>query len=65
MHHQVKKGFRGIFVGITQHQKVYLVYVPHKRKILSSYNVVFDESFSSSLAYTSQQYAEAVDMLLH
>ena len=25
MRHQAKKGFRGIFVGITEHQKVYLV----------------------------------------
>ena len=33
MCHQVQKGFRGIFVGITKHQKGYLVYVPHKRKI--------------------------------
>ena len=45
MLHQAQKGFRGIFFGITQHQKGYLVYVPHKHKILSSYNVVFDESF--------------------
>ena len=28
MRHQAQKGFRGIFVGIPQHQKVYLVYVP-------------------------------------
>ena len=30
MCHQSQKGFRGIFVGIPQHQKGYLVYVPHK-----------------------------------
>ena len=30
MHHQAKKGFRGSFYGIPQHQKGYLVYVPHK-----------------------------------
>ena len=28
MRHQAQKGFRGIFVGIPQHQKGYLVYVP-------------------------------------
>ena len=37
-------GFRGIFVGIPQHQKGYLVYVPSTRKVISSYDVVFDES---------------------
>ena len=36
--------------------------VPSTRKIISSYGVVFYESFSSTLAYTSQPYAEAMDM---
>ena len=43
MRHQAQKGFRGIFVGISEHQKGYLVYVPSTRKIISSYDVVFDE----------------------
>ena len=62
MRHQAQKGFRGIFVGIPEHQKGYLVYVPSTSKIISSYNVVFDESFSSALAYTSQPYSEAMAM---
>ena len=62
MRHQAQKGFQGIFVGIPQHQKGYLVYVPHTRKIIYSYNVVFDVIFSSALAYTSHPYAEAMDM---
>ena len=45
MHHQSQKGFRGIFVGIPQHQKGYLVYVHRARKVIVSYNVVFDEIF--------------------
>ena len=45
MRYQSQNGFCGIIVGIPQHQKGYLVYVPHKRKIISSYNVVFNESF--------------------
>ena len=45
MRHQAQKGFRGIFVGIPEHQKGYLVYLPSTRKVISSYNVVFDESF--------------------
>ena len=54
--HQVQKGFLGIFVGIPQHQKGYLVYVPIKRKIISSYDVIFDESFYSALAYMPRHY---------
>ena len=63
MHHQAQKGFRGILIGFPQHQKGYLFYVPHRRKILSSYDVVFDEICSSGLAYTSQPYAEAMAVL--
>ena len=53
MRHQAQKGFCGIFVGIPHHQKEYLVYVPSTRKIISSYDVVFDEIFYSALEYTS------------
>ena len=45
MRHQAQKGFHGIFVVISEHQKIYLVYVPSTRKVISSYNVVFDEKF--------------------
>ena len=38
------------------------MYVPSTRKIISSYDVVFDESFSSVLEYTSQPYSEAMAM---
>ena len=64
MRHQAKKGFCGIFVGIPQHQKMYLVYVPSTRKIMYSYGVVFDESFSSVLSYTSKPYPEEMAMLM-
>ena len=63
MCHQAQKGFRGIFVGILQHQKGYLLYAPITSEIISPYDVVFDESFSSALAYTSQTYSEA--MVIH
>ena len=39
MCHQAQKGFHGIFIGIPQHQKGHIVYVPHRHKIISSYNV--------------------------
>ena len=62
MRHQAQKGFCSIFVGIAQHQKGYIVYVPSTSKIISSYDVDFDEIFSSALAYTSQPYSEAMVM---
>ena len=49
-------------MGIPQHQKGYLVYVPSTRKVISSYDVKFDESFVSALSYTSRPYAEAMAM---
>ena len=36
--------------------------VPGTRKMISSYDVVFDEKKSIALAYTSQPYAEAMAM---
>ena len=62
MRHQAQKVFRGIFVGIPQLQKGYLVYVPSTRKVILSYDVVFDESFPSALSYTSRPYTEAMAM---
>ena len=62
MCHQAQKDFRGILIGIPQHQKGYLVYVPSTRKIISSYDVVFDESFYSTLVYMSQTYVEVMAM---
>ena len=38
------------------------MYVPSTRKVISSYDVVFDKSFSSALSYTSRPYAEAMAM---
>ena len=38
------------------------MYVPSTRKIIYSYDVVFDESFSSALAYMSRPYSEAMAM---
>ena len=61
MRHQEQKRFHGIFIGIPEHQKGYLVYVPSTRKVISSYNVVFDENYSSALSYTSQPYSEAIE----
>ena len=42
MHHQSQNVFRGISVGIPQHQKGYLVYVPSAWKIVFSCDILFD-----------------------
>ena len=62
MRHQAQKGFCGIFVGIPEHQKLYLVYIPSTRKVILSYDVVFDENVSSALSYMSRPYSEAMAM---
>ena len=62
MHHQAQWGFCGILVGIPQNQKWSIVYVPHKPKIVFSYNVVFDENFSSALMYMQKPSVETMDM---
>ena len=38
------------------------MYVTSTRKVISSYDVVFDQSFSSVLSYTSRPYLEAIAM---
>ena len=38
------------------------MYIPSTRKIISSYDVVFDGSFSSALTYASRPYSEAMAM---
>ena len=38
------------------------MYVPSTRKVILSYDVVFEESFSSALSYTSRPYSEALAM---
>ena len=62
MRHQAQKGFHSIFVGIPEDQKGYPVYVPSTIKVILSYDVVFDEIFSSALSYTSHTYSEAMAM---
>ena len=58
--HQSQNFFCGIFVGITQHQKCYLIYVPSTQKIVFSQDVLFDENVSSMLAQPSRPYSEAL-----
>ena len=64
MYDNAQEGFRGIFVGITEHQRGYLVYVPSTRKVISACDVVFDKNISSALSYTSRTYSEEMVMCL-
>ena len=43
MRHQSQNIFCGIFIGIPQHHKGYLFYVPSTQKIFCSHDVVFKE----------------------
>ena len=38
------------------------MYVSSTRKVISSYDVVFDKFFSSAMSYTSRPYSEAIVM---
>ena len=38
------------------------MYVPSTTKVIPSYDVLFDRSFSSALSYKSRPYAEAMAM---
>ena len=40
MSHQATKKFRSILIGIPQHEKQYLVYIPHREKIISLQDIV-------------------------
>ena len=61
MFHQSKKGFWGIFVGIPQHPKGYLAYIPSTWKIVSLRDVIFENKYSA-LAYISRPYSESLAM---
>ena len=45
MRQQAQKVIRGIFIGIPEHKKGYLVYVRSTRKVIPPYDVVIDKSF--------------------
>ena len=65
MCHQAQNVFRGIFIGIPQHQKGYLVYIPITCKIVSTHGAVFDETFSSALEYTHHVFIQRHSLCDH
>ena len=62
MRHQAQKGYRGIFVGMPENQEGYLCYVPSIRNTVTSYDALFDKTFSSALAYSEKPYHDAMSM---
>ena len=63
MRHRWQKVFRGIFVGIPQHQERYLFTYPTNARSYLRTMSFLNDIFSSALAYTSHPYSEAMDML--
>ena len=61
MRHQAQKFLRYLCLDCIASKRVSCVRTMHKEDI-SSYDVVFGESFSNALAYTSQPYSEAMSM---
>jgi hypothetical protein len=49
---QTEQGIRGIFFGFELNQKGYGFYDPGSRQLYISYDIIFDEMFSSTLATT-------------
>ena len=50
-----ERGIRGVHVGIPRSSAGWLVYIPSTGSILVSSDVVFDEDFLSTVAYTQSQ----------
>ena len=46
-----QKGIRGMYIGFDDFTPGYLVFIPKTRQIVCSIDIVFDETFISSLAY--------------
>ena len=61
MRHQAQKGFRGIFVGIPQHQKGYLVYVSSTRKEQTGNVIMFAQFEEGNLLTETRKDTECGD----
>ena len=51
---EVKRAHRGIFIGIQPNSNSYLVYLPHRDKIIASGDVRFDELRENALEIQPQ-----------
>ena len=55
-----QKGIRGMYIGFDDFTPGYLVFIPKTRQIVCSIDIVFDETFITSLAYKYTAYREAL-----
>ena len=55
-----QRGFRGIYVGFDPMTNGYLVYVPATCQVVTSSDIIFDESFKSTLAEGDKPFREAL-----
>ncbi len=57
---QTERGNRGIFIGFDSVHKGYLVYCPGSCHILTSEDVIFDESFVTAIALSWQHHRDSL-----
>ena len=57
---KTERGMRGIFIGFPYQQKGYLLYVPASRQIVSSGDVMFDETFFSTIVTNWRQFHDSL-----
>jgi transposase InsO family protein len=57
----IQRGVRGIFVGFPLNQAGYLLWVDQVGQFIVSDNVMFDENFSSILAYNRAPFHDALE----
>ena len=62
MRHQAQKGYRGIFVGMPENQEGYLCYVLSICNMVTSYDMLFDKTFLSALAYSEKPYHDMMEI---
>ena len=51
-----ERGIRGVHVGLPRNSAGWLVYIPSTGRVLVSSDVVFDEDFLSTVAYTQSRF---------
>ena len=55
-----QRGVRGMYVGMDDVTTGHLIFIPSIRQVISSIDVVFDESFITALAHQYRVYREAL-----
>jgi transposase InsO family protein len=59
---QTERGIRGIFLGLDTNQKGYVFYAPGTRQIYISGDIIFDETFGTTIATTWQMHKNSLSL---